>query len=410
MPTYSFDELQRMMEPQALRDRALIRRCIDGLVFFAARLAEDDPHSPQIPEYRQLIDTLVSYWGLDSGENVKRAEDYLKIFDDRVKEAAAGGLVNTYTYQTGDDIILGLHRYGMEMVVAQGDSAIADIMSVSKLMKEIGPDIDFEPETLRVLTAELEAEARALEPTTTFSWKNDSSRNIEVHIVRSTGEQPGEWLHLPTDVDTLRGLFERIGGNAGDDYRITDLRLPYEGMEKYVTIHDDLDELNMLAVFLLDTSEYMLQAILTSEVMPIGEGVAALINVLYDDNQDAFVLIDADNTESLGQYYQLENDEVPEGVSYKDYGEKAQKEEGGVFTQWGYIYPRYSDLSPLYPGTVPDEYRIVERARARLRSAVAERNPDEKPSVIGQIRAAKAAPATPTEQPSRQKTKGGLEL
>jgi hypothetical protein len=244
--------------------------------------------------------------------------------------------------------------------------------------------------------------------------KEERPSNIEVYIVNwSSGERPGEWLPLPADADTLRGLFERIGvgGPAGDDYHIAALRLPFECMGKYATTQTSLDELNMLASFMEDMNAFELgkfQAILTSGVFPTEGGVAALINMLYEDNFDSFNLIDAADVEALGRYCELEYDEVPEGVGYKEHGEAVQKEEVGVFTRWGYIYPRYSELSPEYTGHVPEEYRIAERALEDLRSAPA-RDTKEKPSVVRQIRAAKATPQTPKEQPPRQKSKGGPE-
>ena len=512
MPTYSLDELMKQMEPQSRRDKALIARCIDGIGLYAAQLAAENGFSPKLKELRELAGTLVSYWGLDQGENAPRAESLLRAFDERVWDAGTGGKVDIDVLQTGANVIFGLHRFGMEMIVAQGDSAIGDIMSVSALMKEIAAAWQFEPGLLNDLTTRLETEAWGLLPgqrttgrteqgydikqavvfndnqgfalayrtdgqgfttaenpdqpmpfvvwqfllkgdTPDFHWlkfmgsesgameayqkcaddhaaergaepvtmsaawvcgKTERPTNIEVYIVNgSTGEPAGEWLILPTDADTLAMALERVGVNLLEhDFSIADIRLPFNGMEDYIGKYDNLNELNMLAAHIRDTPDYgleTLQAILSSGNHNIGEGSAALINVLYEDNLNSFYLIDANNYEELGRYYHSENGEVPDGVSFEEYGRETSKAEGGSFTPWGYVY-RSHDLSPEYLGYVPDEYRIVEKARQINRSKVDERRADERPSVVDQIRAARSVPREQREQPPRHKSKGGPEL
>jgi len=54
-------------------------------------------------------------------------------------------------------------------------------------------------------------------------------------------EPPGEWLTLPTDADTLREVFERLGVDSMDDFIVTSVRVP-DYLEKYVRKHDSLDE------------------------------------------------------------------------------------------------------------------------------------------------------------------------
>lgn len=247
--------------------------------------------------------------------------------------------------------------------------------------------------------------------------KQARSASIEVFILNraryESGEAVGEWLTLPTDADTFRGLLERIGIEkpSEDVYSVTAIRLPFDCLSDYVTKHNSLDELNMLASYIGNTEEYeldKLQAILTSDVMYIGEGITALVNVLYDDNMDAFNVIDAKDAEALGRYYA---EEKPYNVSFEEYGRQIAGEEKGVFTEWGYIYFRYKELLPAYIGSIPDEYRIVDKALHGLRSDTPKYGQSSE-SVLDQIRTARKAPRVPNDRATRQnkQEKGGTEL
>ena len=76
MPTYTLDELLKIMEPQARRDKALIERCIGGLEIYAAQQAQAN-NNAKVEEVRELVDVLVSYWSLDSGNKAKHQKNYL---------------------------------------------------------------------------------------------------------------------------------------------------------------------------------------------------------------------------------------------------------------------------------------------------------------------------------------------
>ena len=95
MPTYTLGELQKLMEPQAQRDKALIGRCVDGLGLYAAQIAEGDRFSPKIEATRKLAENLIGYWGLGDSYLTKDArpmEEFMRSFDSRVDEARSGGL------------------------------------------------------------------------------------------------------------------------------------------------------------------------------------------------------------------------------------------------------------------------------------------------------------------------------
>lgn len=245
------------------------------------------------------------------------------------------------------------------------------------------------------------------------------SSSIEVFILNreryEKGEAVGEWLTLPSDADTLRGLLERIGagGPGGVDYSVSAIRLPHDNLHDYITKYDSLDGLNMLASYINGLEDFerdKLSAVLESGVTDIGSGTAALINILDADNFDAFNLIDAKGPEDLGRYW---GDDKPDDISFEEYGKQIAREEKGVFTSWGYVHFRYKELSPAYTGDVPDEYRITGEALSVPRSITSEhRGPDEKPSVLNQIKSARQIPHEQKDRKARgsKKDKGGQEL
>lgn len=230
------------------------------------------------------------------------------------------------------------------------------------------------------------------------------------------GKQAGEWLPLPADAETLRGLFERIGADgANGSYAVANVRMPmYDILRYHISKRDSLDELNMLASYMSGMEDYeldKLQAILTSGVTDI-RGITDLINLLDEDNFNAFSFIDAADTDTLGRYYADENNEKPDGVTFEQYGYQCVKEESGVFTKQGYIYCRYGELLPEYTGVVPDEYKIVDAALQVLRSKTLESSrSDEKLSVVDKIRASRQAQREPKDKGAQthKKDKGGQE-
>ncbi|MCL2671168.1 MAG: antirestriction protein ArdA, partial [Clostridiales bacterium] len=238
------------------------------------------------------------------------------------------------------------------------------------------------------------------------AWEREKrEESFEAFIINrerySKGEAVGEWLALPADADTLRNLLERIGvGEPSEEaFTVTAVRVPMpDYLRDHVTKYGSLDEMNMLAAYLRGMADFefgKFQAILAYNGHMVGNGTAALINLLDEDNLAAFNMIPAEDAETLGRYYAEENDEKPDDVSFEQYGRMCQQEEGGVFTEWGYLYPRYGELLPMYTGTVPNEYRITDEALCGLRSHTPERGvPDEKPSVLGQIREARNTPPT----------------
>jgi hypothetical protein len=186
MPTYKLGELIEKMEPQTQRDKALMGRCVDGLGLYAAQIAAVNKTANKIDEIRKFAERLVGYWGLDCGENVTPPRDLLEAFDERVSNAKTGGAVMGDVYQSAPNVIFGLHRYGEDMVVSQGEDAMGDILDVRDLMKEIAAAWEFEPDVLNDLTAHLEREVREMLDNITLPGQPTSGlKNTDYEITQA---------------------------------------------------------------------------------------------------------------------------------------------------------------------------------------------------------------------------------
>jgi hypothetical protein len=181
MPIYNINELIEKMKPQARRDKALIARCVDGLGLYAAQIAAENRTSDKINEMRKLAENLVGYWGFGDdniNKNAKSPKDFMWDFDARVDEAKTGGAITGDIYQTAPNVIYGLYRYGEDMVVSQGNTAMDDILDMSGLIKEIGAAWDFEADVLNDLTVRLEAEVRTMLKNTPLPGQAVNGKNI----------------------------------------------------------------------------------------------------------------------------------------------------------------------------------------------------------------------------------------
>jgi len=243
---------------------------------------------------------------------------------------------------------------------------------------------------------------------------------IEVFILNrekhDKGEAVGQWVPLPVMPGDLCEVFKLIDIVKPSEgaFTITTVRVRDDCVRDYISKYDSLDELNMLASYMSDMEAFEFenfQAILTSGIVYVGNNTAALINILDAGNIECFEVIDANDAESLAKYYDRENDEKPEDISFEDYGKECVKDEGGKFTEWGYVKQKYDDFSQRYTGVVPDEYQITGMALHALRLSKPEHGKDEKPSVMAKIKEAQKAPRQQKKDaPDKSKHKGGPEL
>ena len=163
MPSYTLDELIKMMEPQALRDRALMNECVIGLGTYAAQNARERSSHELINKTRELVNRIVGYWGLNEEEQAPSLEEYLQGYDMQVYHAKKSAAPVIAPLQLQTDTINGLFRYGADMIVSQGNTAMSGILDMGDLMKKLAGYWNYEPyAAVEELAGHLTAEVRTM--------------------------------------------------------------------------------------------------------------------------------------------------------------------------------------------------------------------------------------------------------
>ena len=200
-----------------------------------------------------------------------------------------------------------------------------------------------------------------------FSILIDSRTRFE------TGEPGGVWLYMPTTKEQLHEAMQRVGitadnpqnffinGFANTEQQPFDVPLP-------VIQSAGLDELNYLGNLLAmqrdeDRDKF-------TAAVALGEragSVKDLINLAQ--NLDCYWLYPTvQNEEDYGYYLidELDELELPEEAKkyfmYEDYGRDAAINDGGRFTEQGYIYNNKNTFTEWYNGKesdIPREYRVM---------------------------------------------------
>ena len=200
-----------------------------------------------------------------------------------------------------------------------------------------------------------------------FSILIDSRTRFE------TGEPGGVWLSMPTTKEQLHEAMQRVGitadnpqnffinGFANTEQQPFDVPLP-------VIQSAGLDELNYLGNLLAmqrdeDRDKF-------TAAVALGEragSVKDLINLAQ--NLDCYWLYPTvQNEEDYGYYLidELDELELPEEAKkyfmYEDYGRDAAINDGGRFTEQGYIYNNKNTFTEWYndkESDIPREYRVM---------------------------------------------------
>ena len=195
---------------------------------------------------------------------------------------------------------------------------------------------------------------------------------LEAYIVnaqRHTEQAPvAEWVTLPTTGAELQKVFERIGVDGGDpeQYAVAGYASPIDALAERLQPGASLDELNYLASLLERQRDEDRDKFAAAVAHGDHAGsVADIINLTH--NLDCYWLYPAvHNSEDYGHYLvnELDEPELPESAKkyfdYKSYGRDAAQEDGGSFTDYGYIYNNKNDYAEWYKDhDVPQEYRVT---------------------------------------------------
>ena len=200
-----------------------------------------------------------------------------------------------------------------------------------------------------------------------FSILIDSRTRFE------TGEPGGVWLSMPTTKEQLHEAMQRVGITADNpqDFFINGFmnteQQPFD-VPLPVIQRASVDELNYLGNLLAmqrdeDRDKF-------TAAVALGEragSVKDLINLAQ--NLDCYWLYPTvQNEEDYGYYLidELDELELPEEAKkyfmYEDYGRDAAINDGGRFTEQGYIYNNKNTFTEWYNGKesdIPREYRVM---------------------------------------------------
>lgn len=225
-------------------------------------------------------------------------------------------------------------------------------------------------------TAELPTQEEAAQPQTAATPERREPVNeifsifLDNRAEAQTGGPHGYWLSLPTSAEQVQEALKEIHitANNQQDLFIGGFSAP-EG--KPLELPEDLikaasvDELNFLAAQLqkLDVVELAeLNAAMQSpaKMQTIGQ----LLD--YAENTDCFVLINAKDNRSLGEYYLNDSglfvvpDPWKPAIDTDRLGSFIANEEQGTFTDYGYILRTSDEWQRVHEGQpVPEEYRVM---------------------------------------------------
>ena len=182
------------------------------------------------------------------------------------------------------------------------------------------------------------------------------------------GRPAGEWVTFPTTAGHMKEVFDRIGIDVQnrEAWHFTEFQSPIPGLAAKLGEHEHPDELNYLGKLLSmqfdDDREKFAAAIALGDH---ASSVEELINLAQ--NLDCYwIYPSVHDEEEYGHYLvdELEEPELPEEAKkyfmYEEYGRDAAINDGGLFTEQGYIYNNQNTFTRWYDGRdVPEEYRVT---------------------------------------------------
>jgi len=165
-------------------DKHVIRQCIEGLAVYAITIAENNPKSHKIEEISNLIGDMVSYWGLDYGENAKSSKEYQQDFMVKVDASISGDKPNDISVDSYLNLANGLYRHGRDLVVAHGSDFMSEILQVSDMLEDIASYTHYETATLLEMSSILKAEVKELLDNYNLPGQTIEGENVQNYIIK----------------------------------------------------------------------------------------------------------------------------------------------------------------------------------------------------------------------------------
>ena len=191
------------------------------------------------------------------------------------------------------------------------------------------------------------------------------------------GELVGEWVKFPTTYEEMQDVFKHIGigqpdefGQLYEEWFITDYDCYVPNLYDQLGEYENLDELNYLASKLDDMKSWEYDQFCGA--MEVGDHSGSLQEIInLTENLDCYdIYMGIETYDDLGRYYVEELDamQVPDHlmnyIDYEAYGRDIAMDEGGEFTDLGYVRDTGASFEEVYDGNrenIPEEYRVMSR-------------------------------------------------
>ena len=169
-------------------------------------------------------------------------------------------------------------------------------------------------------------------------------------------------------VDSICAGVRELEEHGYEEWFITDYDCYVDGLYDKLGEYENLDELNYLASKLDEMSQGEYEHF--QAAMEIGDHSGSLQEIInLTENLDCYdIYPDIHDHDDLGRYYieELDAMQVPEHlrnyIDYEAYGRDVALEEGGEFTDLGYVRDTGSSFHEYYDGehgSIPEEYRVM---------------------------------------------------
>ena len=169
-------------------------------------------------------------------------------------------------------------------------------------------------------------------------------------------------------VDSICAGVRELEEHGYEEWFITDYDCYVDGLYDKLGEYESLDELNYLASKLDEMSQGEYEQF--QAAMEIGDHSGSLQEIInLTENLDCYdIYPDIHDHDDLGRYYieELDAMQVPEHlrnyIDYEAYGRDIALEEGGEFTDLGYVRDTGSSFHEYYDGehgSIPEEYRVM---------------------------------------------------
>ena len=169
-------------------------------------------------------------------------------------------------------------------------------------------------------------------------------------------------------VDSICAGVRELEEHGYEEWFITDYDCYVDGLYDKLGEYENLDELNYLASKLDEMSQGEYEQF--QAAMEIGDHSGSLQEIInLTENLDCYdIYPDIRDHDDLGRYYieELDAMQVPEHlrnyIDYEAYGRDIALEEGGEFTDFGYVRDTGDTFHEYYDGehgSIPEEYRVM---------------------------------------------------